>query len=161
MLPISTRSATRWARGLNLPRGGETVLYTGQMYQLIPYIEHIVKMEELVADTWLSGFTKLGRRLNRFVNLTAFMGRPAAEARTANDHVLATSWPCSGGPVSHLATSTRTSCTPVRSPMTSAQTNCWPARLGASTAPSRGRGCERDHRRSAHHAPAALRLPAG
>jgi len=88
VLPISTRSATRWARGLDLPRGGETVLYTGQMYQLIPYIEHMVRMEELVADTWLSGFTKLGRRMNRFVNLTAFMGRPTARARAANDGVL-------------------------------------------------------------------------
>ena len=26
VLPISGRSATRWARGLNLPRGGETVV---------------------------------------------------------------------------------------------------------------------------------------
>jgi Fe-S oxidoreductase len=88
VLPISTRSATRWARGLNLPRGGETVLYTGQMYQLIPYIEHMVTMEARVADSWLSSFTGLGRRVNRFVNLTAFMGRPTARARTANNAVL-------------------------------------------------------------------------
>ena len=29
MLPIPARRATRWARDLDLPRGGETVLYTG------------------------------------------------------------------------------------------------------------------------------------
>ncbi len=88
VLPISTRSVTRWARGLNLPRGGETVLYTGQMYQLIPYIEQMVQMQERVADTWLAGFTRLGRRLNKVVNITAFMGRPGADARAANDGVL-------------------------------------------------------------------------
>ena len=31
VLPLSARKATAWARGLNLPVGGETVLYTGQM----------------------------------------------------------------------------------------------------------------------------------
>ena len=42
VLPIPARRATRWARELDLPRGGETVLYTGMMYQLIPYIERLV-----------------------------------------------------------------------------------------------------------------------
>jgi hypothetical protein len=36
VLPLSSRRATRWSDGLDLPRGGDTVLYTGQMYQLIP-----------------------------------------------------------------------------------------------------------------------------
>ena len=36
VLPIPARRATRWARELDLPRGGETVLYTGMMYQLVP-----------------------------------------------------------------------------------------------------------------------------
>ena len=44
VLPIPARRATRWARDLGIRRGGETVLYTGQMYQLIPYIERLVRL---------------------------------------------------------------------------------------------------------------------
>ena len=41
MTPIGRRAATHWARGLGLRRGGGTVLYTGQMYQLVPYLEGV------------------------------------------------------------------------------------------------------------------------
>jgi len=60
VLPIPKRNATRWARGLNLPRGGETVLYTGQMYQLIPYIEGLVKTEQRLGDSPVSRLTWAG-----------------------------------------------------------------------------------------------------
>ena len=50
VLPIPTRRATAWARDLGIPRGGETVLYTGQMYQLIPYIERLVRLEQRLGD---------------------------------------------------------------------------------------------------------------
>jgi hypothetical protein len=46
VLPLPAKQATRWTQGLDLPRGGETVLYTGQMYQLIPYIERLVRSEQ-------------------------------------------------------------------------------------------------------------------
>ena len=42
VLPLPSRVATEWTEGLDLPRGGKTVLYTGLMYQLIPYIEGLV-----------------------------------------------------------------------------------------------------------------------
>ncbi len=51
VLPLSTKVATKWTEGLDLPRGGETVLYTGMMYQLIPYIEGLVKAETSVSAT--------------------------------------------------------------------------------------------------------------
>ncbi len=88
VMPISGRSATRWAHGLDLPRGGETVLYTGLMYQLIPYIEHMVALQERLGGSPLAGLTPLGRRINRFVNVAAFMGRPPARSREAHDDVL-------------------------------------------------------------------------
>ena len=51
VLPISQRAATRWARGLNLPKGGETVIYTGHLYQLIPAIDAMAKqMAKLGGD---------------------------------------------------------------------------------------------------------------
>ncbi len=88
VLPITARNATRWAKGLNLPRGGETVLYTGLMFQLIPYIEEMSRAEEKLGDSWLANFTGLGRQVNRVVNISAFMARPSAQVRAAYDQVL-------------------------------------------------------------------------
>ena len=87
VLPIPVRQATSWARALNLPMGGETVLYTGLMYQLIPYIERLVALEQLVGDTPLARFTGLGRRVNRFVNGIAIVARPSAHERAEYDRV--------------------------------------------------------------------------
>jgi Fe-S oxidoreductase len=87
VLPISARNATRWARGLDLPRGGQTVLYTGMMYQLIPYIEGLVKAEKRLGDSSLARFTSLGRKMNRLINVSAFMARPSADLRAVYDQV--------------------------------------------------------------------------
>jgi Fe-S oxidoreductase len=88
VLPIPKRSAIGWARDLNLPRGGETVLYSGQMIQLIPYIEGLVKMQERLGDTFLARLTPLGRMMNRVFNLSAFMARPSARTRAPYDRIL-------------------------------------------------------------------------
>jgi len=87
VLPIPARVATKWTEGLGLPRGGETVLYTGMMYQLIPYIEGLVKVEQRLGDSWLAKLTGFGRRMNRVVNVSAFMARPSAEERALYDQV--------------------------------------------------------------------------
>jgi len=87
VLPISAKNATRWTRGLGLPRGGETVVYTGQMYQLIPYIEGLVRAEQRLAETRLARLTGLGRRVNRLVNVSAFMARPSPAERAEFDRV--------------------------------------------------------------------------
>lgn len=87
VLPLSTRVATKWTEGLDLPRGGETVLYTGLMYQLIPYIEGLVKAEIKFGDSWLGKYTGLGRRVNRVLNISAFMARPSAAERAVYDQV--------------------------------------------------------------------------
>lgn len=88
VLPIPARVATRWARGLALPRGGETVLYTGMMYQLIPYIAAMNKAQGKVEDSFLAGFVGLGRQVNRVVNISAFMARPAGEMQARCDRIL-------------------------------------------------------------------------
>lgn len=87
VLPISKRNVTRWSRGLDLPRGGKTVLYTGMMYQLIPYIEGLVRAEERLADSPLARMTSLGRKVNRLVNISAFMARPSAKLKAVYDQV--------------------------------------------------------------------------
>jgi Fe-S oxidoreductase len=87
VLPLSSRRATRWARGLGLPRGGETVLYTGQMYQLLPYIEGLVRAEQRLGDSPLARLTGVGRRVNRVLNVSAFMVRPSRAEREEFDRV--------------------------------------------------------------------------
>jgi Fe-S oxidoreductase len=87
VLPLPPKVATKWTEGLGLPRGGETVLYTGMMYQLIPYIEGLVKAVTDMGDSWMGKYTGLGRKVNRFINVSAFMARPSAEERAVYDQV--------------------------------------------------------------------------
>jgi Fe-S oxidoreductase len=87
VLPIPARRATRWARELDLPRGGETVLYTGMMYQLIPYIERLVDLERRIGDSPLSHLSGVARRANRLVNGAALVARPSAAERAEYDRV--------------------------------------------------------------------------
>ena len=123
VLPIPARQATRWARELALPMGGETVLYTGLMYQLIPYIERLVALELRLGDTPLARFTGLGRadeparerrRLRRETVRTGArrVRSRARQRRPAAPHA----------PASSSATCTRTTCMRERSRTTSAPT---------------------------------------
>ncbi len=77
VFPLSARKSTRWAKGLGIPRGGETVLYTGAMYQLLPYIVSMVRLLERVEDTFLARYVFLGRFANRFINLSGLAARPS------------------------------------------------------------------------------------
>jgi Fe-S oxidoreductase len=81
VLPISKRNATRWAKGLGLRRGGRTVLYTGMMYQLIPYIEGLVKAEMGLGQSPIGRLTGLARVINRFINVSTFMVWPSKRIR--------------------------------------------------------------------------------
>jgi Fe-S oxidoreductase len=76
VLPISAGSATMWARGLGLPRGGETVIYTGLMYQLIPYITSMNNAQSMIEDSPLADFAGVGRIVNKFVNISGLMAIP-------------------------------------------------------------------------------------
>ncbi|HUW63239.1 MAG TPA: (Fe-S)-binding protein [Spirochaetia bacterium] len=88
VLPLSRKSAMRWSAGLGLPRGGETVLYTGLMYQLIPYIAAMSGFQEKIENSFLAGFIGLGRRTNRLVNISAPMAMPGAATKERYNRVL-------------------------------------------------------------------------
>jgi len=81
VLPLPARDVTRWTEGLDLERGGRTVLYTGQMYQLMPYIERLVAAEQRLGNSPLGRLSGLGRRANRIVNVSSFLGRPPRHER--------------------------------------------------------------------------------
>ncbi len=78
VLPISRSEATGWARGLNIPRGGQTVLYTGLMYQLVPAIDALAGQMAHFEDSPITRLFGLGRLANQFINLSFFMGLAAS-----------------------------------------------------------------------------------
>jgi Fe-S oxidoreductase len=89
VLPLSKRTATGWARGLNLPRGGETVLYTGHMYQMVPAIDAMSFQLSLLENSFLTRFFGIGRLVNKFVSLSFFMGLTASSKKMRHsDQVL-------------------------------------------------------------------------
>ena len=81
VLPLSKRTATGWARGLDLPRGGETILYTGHVYQMIPAIDAMSSQMALFEDSFLTRFFGIGRLVNKFLNLSFFMGLTASSKK--------------------------------------------------------------------------------
>jgi Fe-S oxidoreductase len=72
---LSSRKTTAWAQGLDIPMGGETVFYTGHMYQLMPFIRAMGKKMRWIEGSWLSHLMGAGRRINKVVDLTAFFAR--------------------------------------------------------------------------------------
>lgn len=76
VFPIPNKRATEWAKGLNIPEGGKTVIYTGSMYQLLPYMIAAVKNMALVEDSFLGKFVFMGRFFNRMFNVSAFVSMP-------------------------------------------------------------------------------------
>jgi len=76
VFPISRRKAVKWSKKLDIPIGGETILYTGSMYQLLPYMIAAVKRMGKMEDSFLSKFVGMGRFFNKFFNVSAIMFRP-------------------------------------------------------------------------------------
>jgi len=74
-IPLSTEVITGWARDLNIPKGGDTVLYTGQLYQMVPYINRYVHQLEKISATTL----KLARVAGKFLDLSMFIEKPSQE----------------------------------------------------------------------------------
>ncbi|MDQ0287385.1 Fe-S oxidoreductase [Desulfofundulus luciae] len=88
VLPVPDKSASAWARGLGLTRGGETILYTGRMYQLIPYIEALNKVQEKIEDSWIADFVKVGRVINRFINVAGLLAVPSRNMQESCGRIL-------------------------------------------------------------------------
>jgi len=86
VLKLSSRTTNKWARGLNIPRGGRTVIYTGHMYQLIPSISALAAKMAYFENSWITKFFGLGWFVNKFVNLAWFMARTdSAETEQYNN----------------------------------------------------------------------------
>jgi len=89
VLPLSKSGATGWSMGLDIPSGGETVLYTGLMYQLIPAIDALASQMAVFENSVITQLFGLGRFANKFINLSFFMALTASkEMKQENDRVL-------------------------------------------------------------------------
>jgi Fe-S oxidoreductase len=90
VLPLSEKKAVGWAEGLDIKRGGETVLYTGHLYQLMPAIAALESALITFEDNWLNKLTGVGRAANKIVNLSGLMAlekrrdREVCEQRLVN-----------------------------------------------------------------------------
>jgi Cysteine-rich domain len=82
-LPLGRRRATAWARDLDLPRGGPTVLYTGQMWQMVPSINAMSRQLGRYEKRDNSRLFRFARSMNRLVNLTPFLARTNPRERRA------------------------------------------------------------------------------
>jgi len=85
VIPLSKGKMTGWADGLDLPRGGETVLYTGLMYQLMPSIAALADRMGRFENSPIRHLMGLGRLANKVVNLSFFLARGRPEIRSAYD----------------------------------------------------------------------------
>ncbi|MCF7811085.1 (Fe-S)-binding protein [bacterium] len=88
VMPLSRRRSIGWAKGLNIPKGGKTVIYTGLMYQLMPSIIAMEKMTSKFADSWISNFYGLGRAINKVISITPFMTWTDAAEKEIFDRIL-------------------------------------------------------------------------
>ena len=65
-LGLSNDKINTWWKGLDIPKEGETMLYTGLMYPLIPYIEFMTKK--------LEGYEK--SFMKKFIGLAKYVPKP-------------------------------------------------------------------------------------
>ncbi len=77
-LGIKESYCGEWAEGLNLPRRGENLLYTGCLYQMIPYIEMFSSMLKKLESMGPTVF-RLAMGVNRLagslgINTTSLLG---------------------------------------------------------------------------------------
>jgi Fe-S oxidoreductase len=73
VLPIPYWRTTAWAKGLGLKRGGKRVIYTGHMYQLIPYVKATAKRNALLDTPVAEAGAILARLINPFVSIGSLM----------------------------------------------------------------------------------------
>lgn len=88
VVPLDSGKVDAWAKGLGIPFGGETVLYTGQMYQLIPAINSMSAMMAKFENSWFTRIFGIGRMLNRIANISWFMSGGNGKEQAKYNNIL-------------------------------------------------------------------------
>ncbi len=75
-LPIKTDVIGEWAKDIDIPREGDTYLFTGGLYQLMPYINAFVKYLELLESRPSGGFILKFARKMGLTGLASALAKP-------------------------------------------------------------------------------------
>jgi Fe-S oxidoreductase len=88
VLPLSRKAVTQWAAGLDIPRGGETVLYTGHMYQIMPFLGTMSNRMRAMENSWITKLMNIGRLANKVFNVSRFMAFASREEKQTYNNIL-------------------------------------------------------------------------
>jgi len=78
-VPAPSGFASRWSEGLDLPRdGSERLLFTGALYQLMPYLNAVVRLLE-----GLGGLPRAFRELMALETLLACASKASTAPRSS------------------------------------------------------------------------------
>jgi Fe-S oxidoreductase len=88
VIPLSSGQVAGWARGLGIPFGGETIIYTGQMYQLIPPINAMTRWMAKFEDSRITELFGMGRNANKIINLSWFLALGSEREQRVYDDLL-------------------------------------------------------------------------
>ncbi len=86
-IPIPPKVAYGWAEELYLPRGGETILYTGLLYQMAPYIDALVYQLSKIEEG-KEFILKIGRVASKFFDITKVASKVSDEQITRQNNIL-------------------------------------------------------------------------
>ena len=79
-IPIPPRIITGWAQGMDIPRGGETVIYTGLLYQMVPFLNaSIEELESLENSRLGEKLIKIGSLASRIFDVSKIASRVSEE----------------------------------------------------------------------------------
>ena len=78
----------RWHKGLNLPRRGKTMLFTGMMYQFVPYIETSTNVLAQYEDTRWADYIGYARHVPGYLSGVGLAMITPSDEKKAFDRIL-------------------------------------------------------------------------
>lgn len=88
-LPMSRDALSEWTQGLDIPRRGEYMIFTGALYQALPYIEALYEGLRRVEDRGFGGFAlKFASKLAKAVDFSRIIAKPKPELRRVSQDIL-------------------------------------------------------------------------
>ena len=85
---LATGSINTWWKGRDLPGRGENLLFTGMMYQMVPYINAATGLLEKYEDTPAADRIRFGRWVPRFLSAAVLKMNVSRQDRTDSAAVL-------------------------------------------------------------------------
>ena len=77
-LAIPNEEANYWWKSVSVPSTGEYMLYTGMLYQLVPYIEYMTMQLEKMETSGMRRFMKMAKKIPKRL-LKSLYGKPASK----------------------------------------------------------------------------------